>query len=88
MNFDVAAEDIILDIDFSLDRNEFGYSSADKLAYIRKFSPFGHEMTIKHALKGHESEVTQVNIFKFRLNGINLIMFGLPDQMIVLFDFG
>ena len=41
-------------------RNEFAYSSADKLVYIRQFSPVGSEMKLKAILQGHESEVTQV----------------------------
>lgn len=57
---ELAADGIVLDIEYNSDRNEFAYCSADKLAYIRKFSPNGSEMNLQVILQGHESEVTQV----------------------------
>ncbi|KAJ3217607.1 hypothetical protein HDU67_007549 [Dinochytrium kinnereticum] len=57
---ELAADGIILDLEYCHDRNEFGYASADKLAYIRRFSPKGDEMTLQAVLIGHEAEVTQI----------------------------
>jgi hypothetical protein len=57
---ELAADGIILDLDYSIERNEFGYASADKSAYIRKFSPKGDEMLLQAVLLGHEAEVTKV----------------------------
>lgn len=57
---ELAADGIILDLEYCLERNEFAYASADKLAYIRKFSPRGTEMLLQAVLQGHEAEVTQV----------------------------
>nr|KAJ3422640.1 hypothetical protein HK105_007194 [Polyrhizophydium stewartii] len=57
---ELAADGIILSLDYSPERNEFGYASSDKLAYIRKFSPVGSEMTLTSVLQGHEAEVTQI----------------------------
>eukprot|EP00842_Homolaphlyctis_polyrhiza_P003212 jgi/Hompol1/3892/HPOL_006806-RA len=57
---ELAADGIILSLDYSPERNEFGYSSSDKLAYIRKFSPNGSEMSLVAVLQGHEAEVTQI----------------------------
>ena len=56
----MAADGIILSIEYNVERNELGYTSSDKLAYIRKFSPVGSEMTLTAVLQGHEAEVTQV----------------------------
>ena len=41
-------------------RNEFAYGSADKMVYIRKFSPTGKEMVLQNTLQGHENDVTCV----------------------------
>ena len=41
-------------------RNEFAYSSTDKLVYIRKFAKTGSEMKMVAVLQGHEGDVTQV----------------------------
>ncbi|KAI8927284.1 quinon protein alcohol dehydrogenase-like superfamily [Entophlyctis helioformis] len=57
---ELAADGIILSLDYSPERNEFGYASSDKLAYIRRFSPNGTEMTLTSVLQGHEAEVTQI----------------------------
>jgi hypothetical protein len=57
---ELAADGIILDLEYNPDRNEFGYASSDKLAYIRKFSPKGDEMLLQAILVGHEAEVTKV----------------------------
>lgn len=45
-------------MDYSELREEFGYASADKYAYIRKFSEDGSKMRLKVVLQGHEAEVT------------------------------
>ncbi|TPX59029.1 hypothetical protein SpCBS45565_g07846 [Spizellomyces sp. 'palustris'] len=57
---ELAADGIILDLAYCPERNEFAYASADKLAYIRKFSPKGTEMLLQAILQGHEAEVTQI----------------------------
>ncbi|KAJ3305098.1 hypothetical protein HDV03_002025 [Kappamyces sp. JEL0829] len=57
---ELAADGMILGIDYSAERNEFGYCSSDKMAYIRKFSPLGNEMKLVAVLQGHEAEVTQI----------------------------
>jgi WD40 repeat protein len=57
---ELAADGLILGIEYSPDRNEFGYCSADKSAYIRKFSPNGNEMKLVAVLQGHEAEVTTI----------------------------
>ena len=41
-------------------RNEFAYSSSDKMVYIRKFATGGMEMVLLNTLQGHEAEVTCV----------------------------
>jgi WD40 repeat protein len=50
---ELAADGIILNIDYSAERNEYGYCSADKMAYIRKFSPNGAEMKLVAVLQGY-----------------------------------
>ncbi|KAI9199249.1 WD40-repeat-containing domain protein [Polychytrium aggregatum] len=55
-----AADGIILDIEYAPELNEIGYASADKMAYIRKFSPKGDEMKLQCVLQGHEAEVTRI----------------------------
>ncbi|OAJ36383.1 hypothetical protein BDEG_20563 [Batrachochytrium dendrobatidis JEL423] len=57
---ELAADGIILSLDYSHEKNTIGYASSDKLAYIRKFSPNGSEMTLVCVLQGHEAEVTQI----------------------------
>ncbi|KAJ3314131.1 hypothetical protein HDV04_000854 [Boothiomyces sp. JEL0838] len=57
---ELAADGIILGMDYSYERNEFAYCSSDKLAYIRKFSANGSEMKLMAVLQGHEAEVTQI----------------------------
>ncbi len=39
-------------------RNEFAYSSSDKMVYLRKFSTEGKEMVLLNTLQGHYAEVT------------------------------
>ncbi|KAJ3043664.1 hypothetical protein HDV00_004437 [Rhizophlyctis rosea] len=56
---ELAADGIILDIEYCAERNEIAYASADKLAYVRRFSPKGDEMVLLAVLHGHEAEVTQ-----------------------------
>ncbi|CAH3158443.1 unnamed protein product [Porites lobata] len=57
---ELASDGIIMDLSYSLERNEFAYASSDKLVYIRQFSERGAEMTLSAVLQGHEAEVTQV----------------------------
>ncbi|KAJ3011791.1 UNVERIFIED_CONTAM: hypothetical protein HDU68_001525 [Siphonaria sp. JEL0065] len=57
---ELAADGIILDLEYVPERNEFGYASADKSAYIRKFSPKGEDMLLQAVLIGHEAEVTKI----------------------------
>ncbi|XP_073256527.1 uncharacterized protein [Porites lutea] len=57
---ELASDGIIMDLTYSLERNEFAYASSDKLVYIRQFSERGAEMTLSAVLQGHEAEVTQV----------------------------
>lgn len=61
---ELAADGIILDIAYSESRNEFGYASADKQAYIRRFNPKGDQMTLVAVLQGHEADVTVINWHK------------------------
>ncbi|KAI8810660.1 WD40-repeat-containing domain protein [Cladochytrium replicatum] len=62
---ELAADGIILDLDYSAERNEFGYVSADRMGYIRRFSTKGDEMTLVAVLQGHEAEVTQIKWNRF-----------------------
>ncbi|KAI9223453.1 quinon protein alcohol dehydrogenase-like superfamily [Blastocladiella britannica] len=39
---------------------QFAYASADKLAYVRRFSARGDQMTLVGVLQGHEAEVTKI----------------------------
>ncbi|KAJ3351578.1 hypothetical protein HDU83_008843 [Entophlyctis luteolus] len=57
---ELAADGIILDLEYCPERNEIAYASADKSAYIRKFSSKGDEMFLQAVLIGHEAEVTKV----------------------------
>ncbi|KAI8611101.1 WD40-repeat-containing domain protein [Chytriomyces sp. MP71] len=57
---ELAADGIILDMEYAPERNEFGYASADKSAYIRRFSSKGDEMLLQAVLIGHEAEVTKI----------------------------
>ncbi|KAH9247138.1 hypothetical protein BASA81_015281 [Batrachochytrium salamandrivorans] len=57
---ELAADGIILSLDYSPEFNSIGYASSDKLAYIRRASPNGAEMTLIAVLQGHEAEVTQI----------------------------
>ncbi|XP_020913413.1 U5 small nuclear ribonucleoprotein 40 kDa protein [Exaiptasia diaphana] len=59
-NEELASDGIIMDLTYSVERNEFAYASSDKLVYIRQFSDKGDEMTLSAVLQGHEAEVTQV----------------------------
>ena len=58
---ELAADSLILGIDYSVERNEFAYCSADKMAYLRSFSTNGSEMKLLAVMQGHEAEVTQVS---------------------------
>ena len=58
---ELAADGIIHALEYCAERREFGYASADKQAYIRKFSTRGNEMTLVAVLQGHEADVTQVH---------------------------
>jgi hypothetical protein len=49
---ELAADGIILGMDYNPTQNEIGYCSADKNAYIRKFSPNGSEMKLVAVLQG------------------------------------
>lgn len=61
---ELAADGLILDLDYNPERNEFAYASADKQAYIRRFSPQGDSMTLVAVLQGHEAEVTKIRWHK------------------------
>lgn len=49
---ELAADGMILGIDYNPKRNEIGYCSADKNAYIRTFSTNGSEMKLTAVLQG------------------------------------
>ncbi|OUM59102.1 hypothetical protein PIROE2DRAFT_15457 [Piromyces sp. E2] len=57
---ELAADDIITDIDYNPNRKEYAYSSADRMIYLRKFSPRGDEMPLQAVMQGHEEEVRQI----------------------------
>ncbi|KAJ3280734.1 hypothetical protein HK104_000440, partial [Borealophlyctis nickersoniae] len=57
---ELAADGIIVDMEYCAERNEVAYASSDKLAYVRKFSPKGDEMVLVAVLQGHEAEVTKI----------------------------
>lgn len=57
---ELIADDVIYDMEYAAERNEFGYASADGCAYIRKFSTNVSEMKLQAVLQGHESDVTQI----------------------------
>lgn len=75
---ELAADGVILDITYAECRNEFGYASADKQAYIRRFNPKGDQMTLVAVLQGHEAEVTVINWH----NKENLWITGSEDRTI------
>jgi len=58
---ELAADDIITDIDYNPNKKEYAYASADRMIYLRKFSPKGDEMPLQAVMQGHEEEVRQVN---------------------------
>jgi hypothetical protein len=62
---ELAADGVILGIDYNSERNEFAYCSVDKSAYLRRFSTVGTEMTLVAVMQGHETEVTQVIFLLF-----------------------
>ncbi|KAG4091430.1 WD40 repeat-like protein [Neocallimastix lanati (nom. inval.)] len=69
---ELAADDVITDIDYNPNRNEYAYSSADHMIYLRKFSPKGDEMPLQAVLQGHEEEVKQIkwnDIHKLWISG-------------------
>ncbi|KAJ1558347.1 hypothetical protein HK096_002054, partial [Nowakowskiella sp. JEL0078] len=53
---ELAADGIILALEYCAERCEFAYASADKHAYIRRFSTKGDEMTLLAVLQGHDAE--------------------------------
>lgn len=57
---ELAADGIILDLEYSPETNCIAYASGDRCVYIRKFSPKGDEMTLQAVLQGHDAEVTGV----------------------------
>ncbi|KAJ3124143.1 hypothetical protein HK098_001370 [Nowakowskiella sp. JEL0407] len=63
---ELAADGIILSIEYCDERGEFAYASADKLVYIRRFTPKGDEMQLLAVLQGHEAEVTQIKWNKYQ----------------------
>jgi WD40 repeat protein len=67
---ELCADDIVLGIEYAPDRGEFCYCSADKQAYVRKFSQNGSEMTLQVVLQGHEGDVTAVKWHKMNQNWI------------------
>ncbi|ELT89388.1 hypothetical protein CAPTEDRAFT_187404 [Capitella teleta] len=54
---ELAADGIITDLTYCSLRNEFAYSSSDKMVYIRKFALEGVEMILLNTLQGHFGEV-------------------------------
>eukprot|EP01135_Chromosphaera_perkinsii_P010375 Nk52_evm47s2118 gene=Nk52_evmTU47s2118 len=57
---EIAADAIILGLDYCEDRDEFAYCCADAMVYIRKFAEKGRDMKLKAVLQGHEDEVCKV----------------------------
>jgi len=57
---EIASEEAITDIAYANGRQEFAYSSADKLIYIRKFCIQPSNWRLLHVLQGHESEVSHI----------------------------
>lgn len=55
---DMAADGHVNDLCYAPELNAFAYASADKQAYIRRFSIRGDEMTLLAVLQGHTGEVT------------------------------
>lgn len=55
---ELASDGIITDLVYCATRNEFAYSSSDKMIYIRRFSPEGSGMVLLNTLQGHYGEVT------------------------------
>jgi len=69
---ELAADDIITDIDYNPNRREYAYSSGDHMIYLRKFSQKGDEMPLQAVLQGHDDEVKQIkwnNIHKVWISG-------------------
>ena len=64
---EIAADGIIIDMAYCQERDEFAYSSSDKLVYIRNFSENGSKMKLRAVLQGHEAEVSQVYSFSMLL---------------------
>ncbi|KAL3309331.1 hypothetical protein Ciccas_012124, partial [Cichlidogyrus casuarinus] len=51
------ANDVILDLVYSPERNEIGYVSADWYLYLRTFHLDGRKIQLKQKLQGHHGEV-------------------------------
>jgi WD40 repeat protein len=67
---ELCADDIVLGIEYAPERGEYCYCSADKQAYVRKFSSNGSEMTLQVVLQGHEGDVTAVKWHAMNQNWI------------------
>ncbi|KAJ3091362.1 hypothetical protein HK102_000820 [Quaeritorhiza haematococci] len=57
---ELAADGIILCLEYAPERNAIAYGSTDKLAYVRRFSSTGSDMPLQVVLQGHEAEVTRI----------------------------
>ncbi|KAJ2997848.1 hypothetical protein HDV02_005118 [Globomyces sp. JEL0801] len=87
---ELAADGIILDLEYSSERNEFGYCSSDKLAYIRKFSTNGANMKLQAAAEGipmlrvinNDGPVTAICVDTLN----KCIITGSQDKVIRVFD--
>ncbi|XP_071806782.1 uncharacterized protein [Asterias amurensis] len=67
---ELACDGIVIDMDYSSQRNEFAYASSDKMVYIRSFEPDGSKMRLTNTLQGHDGEITQVKWSRTRRNWI------------------
>jgi WD40 repeat protein len=77
---ELAADGIILDMDYSKEMQSFAYSSGDYSIYLRRFSETGRgdEMQLIAVMQGHESEVNCVRWSPLSSNWIS----GGEDQSI------
>ncbi|PAA50054.1 hypothetical protein BOX15_Mlig018091g2, partial [Macrostomum lignano] len=81
---ELAADDAILDMCYSPERNELALSSADNLVYIRRFSPVGSQLVLLGTLQGHTADVNCVKWWAKK----NCWVTASEDRSIKLWDSG
>jgi WD40 repeat protein len=67
---EIAADGSIYDMDYAHSNLEFGYASADRCAYIRRFNIDLSKAELRAVLQGHESDVTCIRWNKVNENWV------------------